>query len=221
MKVEIDYKKARSLMVENQLRPNKINDPIILNLFENTKKEDFIYNSMSISSYGDLDINLDDNRGYLKNLHIAQLIQSAGILKSHKVLHVGGLTGYVSVMISKLCKKLIVIERNNELAKIFKNNIEQLNINNIKIVNNDFKEGFAQDSPYDIIIIDNPITELSYSLKEQVNKNNGTIIMIKKLNNDLCKAMKIIKNNDDYSQQYLFDVFTKHELFREKEKFVF
>ena len=39
MNIEIDYKKARNLMVENQLRPNKINDPIILNLFQNIKKE--------------------------------------------------------------------------------------------------------------------------------------------------------------------------------------
>ena len=221
MKLEIDYKKARNLMVENQLRPNKINDPTILNLFQNTKKEDFINNSISSSTYGDLDISLDHNRGYLKNLHIAQLIQSAGIMKSHKVLHVGGLTGYVSVMISKLCKELIVIEKNNDLAKILKNNIEQLNIENVKVVNNDFKEGFAEDSPYDIIIIDNPIIELSNLLKEQVDQNNGTIIMIKKLSNDLCKAIKIIKSNNDYTHQYLFDVFTKYELFSEKEKFIF
>lgn len=221
MKIDIDYKKARSLMVENQLRPNKISDQTILNLFENTKKEDFIIDSMTSASYGDLDINLDDNRGYLKNLHIAQLMQSAGILKSHKVLHVGGLTGYVSVMMSKLCKELIVIEKNNELAKVLKKNIELLNIDNVKVIDNDFKEGFAQDSPYDIIIIDNPINELSNSLKEQVDKNNGTIVMIKKISNDLCKAMKIIKSNDEYTYQYLFDVFTKYELFNEKEKFIF
>ena len=91
----------------------------------------------------------------------------------------------------------------------------------MKVIDNDFKEGFAQDSPYDIIIIDNPINELSNSLKEQVDKNNGTIVMIKKISNDLCKAMKIIKSNDEYTYQYLFDVFTKYELFNEKEKFIF
>ena len=37
-------------MVENQLRPNKINDPTILNLFQNTKKEDLSDRSILIGS---------------------------------------------------------------------------------------------------------------------------------------------------------------------------
>ena len=205
MNIEIDYKKARNLMVENQLRPNKINDPIILNLFQNIKKEDFILNEMGISSYGDLDINLDNNRGYLKNLHIAQLIQ----------------TGYVSVILSNLCKELIVIESNANLSRILKDNIQKLNIQNIKIVDSDFKEGFADDSPYDIIFIDNPVNNLSKLLKEQVIQNDGTIIMIKKVSNDLCKAVKIIKNNNDFTTEYLFDVFTRYELIKSKEEFIF
>ena len=31
--MNFNYQKARDLMVENQLRPNKIKDPLILNLF--------------------------------------------------------------------------------------------------------------------------------------------------------------------------------------------
>ena len=37
-----NFQKARELMVENQLRPNKINNPVILELFKNIKKEDFL-----------------------------------------------------------------------------------------------------------------------------------------------------------------------------------
>ena len=142
MKVEIDYKKARSLMVENQLRPNKINDPIILNLFENTQKEDFIYNSMSISSYGDLDINLDDNRGYLKNLHIAQLIQSAGILKSHKVLHVGGLrTALYNYIFAKKNSGTFVLRiEDTDQNRLIQNAAEKL-INSLKIFDINCDEG--------------------------------------------------------------------------------
>ena len=219
--MNINFDKNREVMIENQLRPNKITNIAILDIFNKVSKENFISEDKLNICYSDQDITVKDSRGYLKNLHLAQILNFSEIQNDDKVLHIGGLTGYLSVLISKLCKELIVIERNNDLAKILKNNIAQLNIDNIKIVNNDFKEGFAQDSPYDIIIIDNPIMKLSNSLKEQVDKNNGTIIMIKKINNDLCKAMRIIKNNDDYIQQYLFDVFTKYELFREKEKFIF
>ena len=76
-------------------------------------------------------------------------------------------------------------------------------------------------SPYDIIFIDNPVNNLSKLLKEQVIQNDGTIIMVKKVSNDLCKAVKIIKNNNDFTTEYLFDVFTRYELIKSKEEFIF
>ena len=72
-----EIENARDLMVENQLRPNKITETTILDLFRNTKKEDFLSEELKKISYSDLDINLDTNRGYLKNLHIAQLIHNS------------------------------------------------------------------------------------------------------------------------------------------------
>ena len=41
--MNFNYQKARELMVENQLRPNKINDLNILNLFKKIPKEKFCH----------------------------------------------------------------------------------------------------------------------------------------------------------------------------------
>ena len=72
--MNFNYQKARDLMVENQLRPNKIKDPIILNLFKKKPKEFYLPENLESLSYSDMNITLSPNRGYLKNLHIAQLI---------------------------------------------------------------------------------------------------------------------------------------------------
>ena len=132
--MNFDFQKARDLMIVNQLRPNKIKDPVILDLFKNIKKEDFLSKDLKYISYSDLDITVDKNRGYLKNLHIAQLIDKANINKKHKVLHIGGMTGYVSVMLSNICKELIVIENKSNLflvptkltTKLFQTQLLQL-----------------------------------------------------------------------------------------------
>ena len=100
--MNIEYSEARNLMVENQLRPNKINDTLILNLFNEIKKEEFLEDDSKFFSYNDSDIDLINNRGYLNNLNIAQLISKSEIKNNYKVLHIGGLTGYVSVILSKL-----------------------------------------------------------------------------------------------------------------------
>ena len=219
--MNFDFQKARDLMIVNQLRPNKIKDPVILDLFKNIKKEDFLSKDLKYISYSDLDITVDKNRGYLKNLHIAQLIDKANINKKHKVLHIGGMTGYVSVMLSNICKELIVIENKSNLFLKLKENIKKLNINNIKIIKAEFNDGFIPESPYDIIFIDNPIKKLPITIKNQLSKNLGKIIMIKKTSNDLCKAYRITNDYNNYISEYLFDVFTKYELYEKETEFVF
>ena len=49
--MNFDFQKARELMVENQLRPNRINNPNILELFKNIKKEDFLPEEKKNNSY--------------------------------------------------------------------------------------------------------------------------------------------------------------------------
>ena len=219
--MNFNFQKARELMVENQLRPNKINNPTILELFKNVKKEDFLPENIKKNSYNDLDSELSSNRGYLKNLHIAQLINCAEISKQDKILHIGGMTGYVSVILSSLCKELIIIENEINLISKIEENISNLNIKNATIVNVPFQEGFNKESPYDIIFIDNPIWEVLDTIKKQVSPNSGRINMIKKINPYLCKAYKITNNDNTYTNNFLFDVFTKHELYKNETKFVF
>ena len=219
--MNFNFQKARELMVENQLRPNKINNPTILELFKNIKKEDFLPEQIKKNSYNDLDAQLSSNRGYLKNLHVAQLIHNAEISKQDKILHIGGMTGYVSVILSSLCKELIIIENEINLISKIEKNITNLYIKNATIVNVPFQKGFNKESPYDIIFIDNPIWEVLDTIKKQVSPNSGRIIMIKKINPYLCKAYKITNNDNTYTNNFLFDVFTKYELYKNETKFVF
>jgi len=219
--MNFNYQKARDLMVENQLRPNKIQDPNILKLFRTVQKEVFLPEEYRTIAYSDLDINISCNRGYLKNLHLAQLINSANIEKNHKILHLGGLTGYVSVLLSYLCKEVIVVESSKELKVLMENNITDQKIDNIKVIEGDMDIGFAEEAPYDLIFIDSPLTHLQNVIRQQINKNQGKIILIQKDGDYLNQAFKIIRNHDKYSKEYLFDVFTKYELYEENKGFIF
>tara|TARA_Y100001970_G_C14184551_1_gene831783 strand:- start:1242 stop:1904 length:663 start_codon:yes stop_codon:yes gene_type:complete len=214
--------KARDLMVENQLRPNMINDLEILNIFRNTKKEDFLLEHDKDVTYSDVDISLDNNRGYLKNLHIAQLINSAKIKKNDKILHIGGMTGYVSVLLSYLCDRVIVIENNKSFIEILNRNIEQLKIENITVIESSLNDDYSISSTYDIVFIDNPVYEISENLKSQVNNSYGKLLTILKQNDYLSKAYKITNFENNFSYEFLFDVFTKNELYKKIEtRFIF
>jgi protein-L-isoaspartate(D-aspartate) O-methyltransferase len=219
--MNFNYAKARKLMVENQLRPNKIKDPVILNIFKNIPKENFIPKEMSSISYSDIDISLGSNRGYLKNLHIAQLISHAELSKKHKILHLGALTGYVTEILANLCLKVYAIETDERLNIILNNNIKNINSNNIEIVNGSFKFGYKYKAPFDRIFIDSTVKKIDNEILDQLSNDSGKIIFIERTNKYISKAFKTTKNNNNYSKKYLFDVFTTYELFNQKEGFKF
>ena len=219
--MNFNYQNARNIMVENQLRPNKIKDPKILDIFKNIPKEKFIPNEISELSYSDSDIHLGNNRGYLKNLHIAQLIKFADIQKNHKILHIGALTGYVSVLLSNLCAKVCVIESDIIHLNTLKKNIEISKVTNIAITTGSFKDGSVNETSFDRILIDNPIFDVNSNILSQLSNNLGKIIFIKRENNHFGKAIKITNNNENFSSEYLFDVFSKFKLYEEDRGFVF
>ncbi len=212
---------ARKNMVINQLRPNKINEEKILKIFESTPKENFLDVSLGKNCYLDKNFDITQKRGYLKNLHLAQIIKYSEISTNDKVLHLGGLTGYFSTIISSLCKELLVVEENKELFKLLEHNVKKINTVNISLFNKNLLEGLSEKSPFDLIIIDGPIYVINDNLKKQLVNYNGRLIYIKKIYDNLGKAYKIIRNEDLYSSEYLFDVMSTYQIQDKKKDFKF
>ena len=96
-----------------------------------------------------------------------------------------------------------------------------MKLNNVNIVNGTFIGGYELEAPYDRIIIDNPIKEINERIFNQLNENSGKILMIKKEKSNLNKAFKITKNKENFSKEYLFDVFSEYQLFENKKGFIF
>ena len=207
-------------MIENQLRPNKITNNDVLQVFMSTSKEKFISEDKKNICYSDQDISIKDQRGYLKNLHLAQILHYAEIKNNEKVLHIGGLTGYLSVLIAKLCNKIYVTDNDQEFVENIINNFKNNEVTNGKVIKEEFSEGLRGEEPFDLIIIDCPQYNFNLDLLSQVNVG-GRIIYIEKINEELSKAYKMIKYEDNFSKVFLFDVFSNFYLTKQEEGFNF
>ena len=216
----MNLEKNREVMIENQLRPNKITDNDVLQVFMSTSKEKFISEDKINICYSDQDISIKDQRGYLKNLHLAQILHYAEIKNNEKVLHIGGLTGYLSVLIAKLCNKIYVTDNDQEFVENIINNFKNNEVTNGKVIKEEFSEGLKGEEPYDLIIIDCPQYNFNLDLLSQVNVG-GRIIYIEKINEELSKGYKITKMKDNYSKDFLFDVFSNFYLIKKEEGFIF
>ena len=216
----MNLEKNREVMIENQLRPNKITNSNVLQAFMNTSKEQFISEDKINICYSDQDISIKDRRGYLKNLHLAQILHFADIKNNEKVLHIGGLTGYLSVLIAKLCKKIYVTDNDQSFVDSINKNFSNNKIDNGKVLKEEFSEGLKSEGPYDLIIIDCPQYNFNLDLLNQVNVG-GRIVYIEKINEELSKAYKMIKYENNFSKVFLFDVFSNFYLMKQEEGFNF
>ena len=216
----MNLEKNREVMIENQLRPNKITNSDVLQAFMNTSKEQFISEDKINICYSDQDIFIKDRRGYLKNLHLAQILHFAEIKNDEKVLHIGGLTGYLSVLISKLCNKIYVTDNDQSFVDKIIKNFSNNEVTNGKVFMEEFSEGLKSEGLYDLIVIDCPQYNFNLNLLNQVNMG-GRIIYIEKINEELSKAYKMIKYEDNYSKVFLFDVFSNFYLTKQEEGFNF
>ena len=216
----MNLEKNREVMIENQLRPNKITNSDVLQAFMNTSKEQFISEDKINICYSDQDIFIKDRRGYLKNLHLAQILHFADIKNNEKVLHIGGLTGYLSVLISKLCNKIYVTDNDQSFVDKIIKNFSNNEVTNGKVFKEEFSEGLKSEGLYDLIVIDCPQYNFNLNLLNQVNVG-GRIIYIEKINEELSKAYKMIKFDDNYSKVFLFDVFSNFYLTKQEEGFNF
>ena len=216
------FEKARDLMIKNQLMPNDINEKSILDVFYNVKKENFLPENLRLNAYIDNEIYLDRNNSYLSNLNIARLIKFAEFSKNDKVLHIGALTGYVTSLISNFVSKVIALEKNIDHFEILINNIKSYNLNNVQALNLEYENLDQIKSKYDVIIIDNIVDIIPEILFNYLNPSNGKILTLKKINNYLSKGIKITLNNNNQSNEIIFDCHTdKEPIIKSNLNFVF
>ena len=200
--------------------PKPFIDSNILGVFNKVSKEKFIKEDKVNICYSDQDILVKDARGYLKNLHLAQILHFADIKSHEKVLHIGGLTGYLSVLISKLCNEIYITDNDEECVKKITNNLKDNDIKNGYVFKQNFRDGLENTAPYNLIVIDCPQYELNLDLLNQLH-DGGKIIYIEKINEELSKGYRITKMNDNYAKDFLFDVFSNFYLVKKEEVFSF
>ena len=90
----MDYTRARLNMVANQLRPNQIVDPRLLDAMREVPRERFVPKLLRGVAYADEDLLLPGGGHLVEPLALARLIQAARIRPHEVVLVLGCSTGY-------------------------------------------------------------------------------------------------------------------------------
>ena len=97
------------------------------------------------------------------------LLLQALALKGHEVvLEVGTGTGFLTALLSRLCKKVISIDYYADFTTSARRHLDEYKCNNVELLTGDASGGWLDKAPYDAIVITGAIESLSESQRLQL-----------------------------------------------------
>ena len=217
----VDYAAARRNMVNNQLRTNRIVDPMVLEAMSAVPRELFTPPHFREVAYIDEDIPIAPGRYLMEPIVFGRIIQSAQIQTTDVVADIACGSGYSAAVLALLADVVIGVECEPDLVSQSNSLLTDLEVENVVVIQNDLQKGYPNQAPYDVIIIEGGVGVLSQCLCDQLAEG-GRLIAIVTQDGQIGKAILVTRVRGNYAHRTIFDANVKIlPAFAPDQKFVF
>jgi len=165
-----DYPIARERMVREQLIPNGVSDPRVLDVMGRVPRHLFLDGDMGPEAYGDHSFPIGFSQTMSQPFMVAYLAESLTLEGHETILEIGTGSGYQAAVLSRLAKRIYTIERIEPLADKARSVLRRLGIENVEISVGDGSHGWPERGPFDRILATAAAGEVPHSLLEQVRE---------------------------------------------------
>ncbi len=194
---------AHQNMIKGQVLPMGVSCPTVIAALAQVPRHLFLPKELTSIAYIDNHIEFGHNRYLLSPSCFARLLQAAEIKNTDKVLDIGCLFGYSSAVLSCLASKVTAVECENSFAAIAHNNLHKYDLDNVITLKNELCQGYAKCGPYDVIIINGSVNQISEDLLSQLSEGGRLVGILQE--NNVGKAIILTKKNNSYAKNILFE----------------
>lgn len=199
----MDFQLARELMIEGQLKPNQVNEPRIQEAFRAVPRELFVPAALKGVAYIDEDMEVAPGRYLLEPLVLARMIQAANPGPRDVVLDIACATGYSAAILAQLAGAVVAVEEDQELVDRATGTLQDLRYDSVVVVKSPLTEGWAEQAPYDVIVINGMVEEVPGAILDQLNED-GRLVVVENMRG-VGKAMLYLKEGGVVGRRELFD----------------
>jgi len=178
----VSYAIQRKNMVESQVRPSDVTDRRILRAMLEVPREAFVAEPLEALAYADGPVAMSKNGGARPRMLLpartfAKMVQAAGLGPDAAVLDVGAGTGYSSAILARLARQVVALDCDPALAKQAEALLAGTGTGTVKVVTGDLAQGWAQEGPYDAIVLEGDVEVTPDRLLDQL-KDGGRLVAI-------------------------------------------
>ncbi|MBS0560182.1 MAG: protein-L-isoaspartate O-methyltransferase [Proteobacteria bacterium] len=174
---QTDFAAARDIMVDGQLRPNKVTDTRILGAMRRIPREAFLPPALAARAYADEDVPLPGGRALTEPMVVARLIQAAAVTQGETALVVAAGAGYAAAVLAACGATVTAVENDPALLALARKALA-VTTPGVALVEGDPTAGWPAGAPYDVILIDGAVPAIPAALVRQVRPHAGRIVCV-------------------------------------------
>ena len=153
----MDIEKARFNMIEQQIRPWEVLDPVVLGLLSVVKREAFVPAAHQDLAFADVELPIGNaanpSQTMLAPRVEARMLQELSVKNTDVVLEIGTGTGYMAALIAAKAQYVYTVEIDPDLAEMARNNLREAGVANANVQVGDGIQGWPARAPYDAIVL--------------------------------------------------------------------
>ncbi|HQN64660.1 MAG TPA: protein-L-isoaspartate O-methyltransferase [Methylophilus sp.] len=195
---------ARFNMIEQQVRPWDVLDPAVLQLFNEVPREAFVPKEYANLAFADIEIPLGQGQHMLSPKLEGRMLQSLGLKKTDRVLHIGTGSGYFAALLSKLSAHVTSVEIHADLSHQAAQNLTSQNIHHVSLLVADGVNGLRPQAPFDVIVYTGSCPVEPAGVRQQLSVGGRMLIVLGEA--PVMQATLIQRvTQDAYRQDVLFE----------------
>lgn len=170
----IDYADARTMMVDGQVRPNKVYDARVLDAMRRLPRERFVPPQAAALAYSDEDVPLGNGRVLVEPMVIARLAQLVAARPGERALVVGCGSGYGAALLAACGAQVTALEEDRALLAMARTALA--GTGGIILVEGPLRDGWPDGAPYDLLLIEGAADDVPSALVAQIRTPGGRMV---------------------------------------------
>jgi len=193
-------------MVAEQLMPNGVTDERVLEVMSAIPREEFLSRRLRRHAYENRALAIECGQTISQPLVVALMTQALKPRPGDIALEVGTGSGYQAAVLSRLCRKVVTLDREPALAERASETLVRLGFDNVEVAVADGSHGWPASAPYDLILVACASPELPSALLEQLAPEGRLIIPLGSAADEQQDLRVYERHEGDLSSRSLFPV---------------
>jgi protein-L-isoaspartate(D-aspartate) O-methyltransferase len=169
-------------------------------------REEFVLPKLRRHAYEDRALAIECGQTISQPLVVALMTQAVAPKPDDIALEVGAGSGYQAAVLSRLCRKVITVEREPALAEHAQATLRRLGFMNVEVAVGDGSLGWPPEAPYNIILVAAAARGVPPALIERLADGGRMVIPVDVSPSEPQDLRLYVKHDDEVTYRSLFPV---------------